>query len=138
VRTENLTARDRTDTGGALHVQTPDGTTLAAGPTTFGTAGWQAVAKVFRVPAGGQAKLVLFFVGYGKGTGRVWFDDVGLEPVERRGPETIRIRAERLTDRPVDAKQGGQFIAPLCNLMNRIGSGYSTPRPGASGERNWV
>jgi alpha-N-arabinofuranosidase len=117
VRTENLTARDRTDTGGALHIQTEGAATLSRGPSTFGTSPWKEVGTVFRVPAEGKAKVALFFIGYGKGTGKAWFDDVRLEPMTAAGPETIRITAERLTRLPIDAKQGGQFIEPLCNLI---------------------
>jgi alpha-L-arabinofuranosidase len=117
VKTERLTARDRTDTGGALHIQTATGATLARSPSTFGTSPWKEIAAVFRVPADGQAKVALFFIGYGKGTGRAWFDDVRLGPLDAAGAESIRLTAERLTTRPVDAKQGGQFIEPLCNLI---------------------
>ena len=117
VKTENLTARDRTDTGAALHIQTDGATTLARGPSTFGTSPWKEVGVVFRVPAEGKVKVALFFIGYGKGTGQAWFDDVRLESLSAAGPETIRITAERLTRRPIDAKQGGQFIEPLCNLI---------------------
>ncbi|MBI5384513.1 MAG: hypothetical protein HZA90_07465 [Verrucomicrobia bacterium] len=117
VKTENLSARDHTDTGGALHLQTTGGATLARSPSSFGTTAWRKVETVFRVPAEGRVKVVLFFIGYGKGTGRAWFDDVRLEPASAGGPETIRIMPERLTQRPIDAKQGGQFIEPLCNLI---------------------
>ncbi len=117
VRTENLVARDRTDTGAALHVQTADAKTLARGPSTFGTAPWKEVSAYFRVPSEGRVKIALFFIGYGKGTGKVWFDDVRLEAVGDGAPEAIRITGEPLTQRPVDAKQGGQFIEPLCNLL---------------------
>lgn len=117
IRTENLTARDRTDTGGTIHVQTPEGATLARGASAFGTSPWKEIQTAFRVPADGRVKVVLFFVGYGKGTGRVWFDDLRLERGDEDGPEGIRILNERLTRLPIDAKQGGQFIEPLCNLI---------------------
>ncbi len=117
IKTENLQPRDATDTTGALHIQTPAGATLARGPSTLGTADWKDTAVVFRVPAEGEVKLTLFFVGYGKGRGKVWFDDVRLEPVAQAGRAAIRISAERLGVRPIDAKQGGQFIEPLCNLI---------------------
>lgn len=117
VKTANLVAQDRTDTGGAVHVQTPEGATLARGPSAFGSTAWHEVAVPFRVPPDGRAKVVLFYVGYGKGTGTVWFDDLRLEAVRAAGRETIRITPERLSRQPVDAKQGGQFIEPLCNLI---------------------
>lgn len=117
MKCENLVARTPTDTGAALHVQTPAGATLACGPSTFGTSPWKQLQVVFRVPSDGKVKVVLFFIGYGKGTGKVWFDEVQLEPIHTRGPERIQITAERLSTRPIDAKQGGQFIEPLCHLI---------------------
>jgi hypothetical protein len=59
----------------------------------------------------------LFFIGYGKGTGRVWFDDVRLEPISTPGRTAVRITADHLGARPIDPKQGGQFIEPLCKLI---------------------
>ena len=117
VKTDNLRARDRTDTTAAVHIQTPEAATVARGPSTGGTADWKETEVLFRVPAGGGVKVVLFFVGYGKGTGKVWFDDVRLEPVSPAGRTEIRITADRLAVRPIDPKQGGQFIEPLCNLI---------------------
>ncbi len=117
VRTEDLVARDRTDTTAALHIQTPEGATVSRGPSTAGTADWQETSLVFRVPADGQVKVVLFFVGYGKGTGKAWFDDVRLDEVAPAGPLAVRITPARLGTEPIDPKQGGQFIEPLCNLI---------------------
>lgn len=117
IKTENLRAQDRTETGGALHLQTPEGATLTRGPSTFGTTDWQETEAFFRVPADGRVKVTLFFIGYGKGTGKVWFDDVRLESVALEGGAEIRLTADRLGTRPLDAKQGGQFIEPLCNLI---------------------
>lgn len=117
VMTESLAARDRTDTGGALHVQTPEGTTLARGPSTFGSSEWHEVTVPFRVPGDGQVKIVLFYIGYGKGTGKAWFDNVRLEQVRPAGNNEVRITTERLSRLPIDAKQCGQFIEPLCNLI---------------------
>jgi alpha-L-arabinofuranosidase len=117
VKTEGLMARDRTDIGGSVHVQTPDGATLARGPSTFGSTAWHEVAVPFRVPGDGQVKIVLFYIGYGKGTGKAWFDDVRLDQVRAAGVSEVRITTKRLSRLPVDAKQGGQFIEPLCNLI---------------------
>jgi alpha-L-arabinofuranosidase len=117
VKTENLVARDRTETGGTVHVQTPGGATLSRGSSAFGSSPWREVEAVFRVPADGQVKIVLFFIGYGKGTGKVWFDDVRLEEIETGDRQAIRIYRERVTQRPVDGKQCGQFIELLCGLV---------------------
>ncbi|NMD19126.1 MAG: hypothetical protein GYA76_02425, partial [Verrucomicrobia bacterium] len=40
-----------------------------------------------------------------------------LESTATTGRETVRIVNERLSRVPIDAKQGGQFIEPLCNLI---------------------
>lgn len=117
MKCENLAARTKTDTGGALHIQTPGGATLARSPSTFGSAPWKELQTVFRVPSNGEVKVVLFFVGYGKGTGKVWFDDVRLEAIHVHGVESIQITKDRLSNLPIDAKQGGQFIEPLCHLI---------------------
>jgi len=117
VRTTNLVARDRTETGGSIHVQAPEGTTLARGPSTFGTSPWHELAVPFRVPINGRVKIVLFSIGYGKGTGSVGFDALRLEPIDTPGGRRVRVANERLTRRAVDAKQGGQFIELLCGLI---------------------
>ena len=117
IKTENLTARDQTDVGGALHIQTESMATLARGDSRFGTSDWREAEAVFRVPPDGKAKIVLFFVGYGKGTGKVWFDDVRLEKLGTDGPQTMEIALDSKGPAPVDVKQGGQFIEHLCNLV---------------------
>ncbi len=117
IKTERLAPRDRTEVGAALHIQTAEGGTLAAGDSRFGTTDWRESEVLFRVPAAGAAKIVLFFVGYGKGTGTVWFDDVRLDRVADGKNPRVRILPERLTRSPVDSKQGGQFIEPLCDLI---------------------
>jgi alpha-N-arabinofuranosidase len=59
-------------------------------------------------------------VGERRGTGKVWFDDVRLEAVPSDAHEDIRITARHATQRPIDAKQQGQFIELLCNLIPSI------------------
>lgn len=117
VKTEDLRARDRTDTGGAVHIQTPSGAGLARGSSSFGSTPWHEVLVPFRAPDDGQIKVVLFYIGFGKGTGKAWFDDLRLEEIRSDAPLEVRVTAERLTRGPVDAKQGGQFIEPLCELI---------------------
>ncbi len=94
----------------------------AQSPPQLGNAGFEEVERlsVWKqwVYADGKAPVIrVDDIGYGKGTGKAWFDDVRLEPVSAGGHEQIRITAERLGARPIDPKQGGQFIEPLCNLI---------------------
>lgn len=117
VKTDKLVARNGTDTGGAVHVQTPDGSTLARGASSFGSTDWHEVTVPFRVPGDGRVKIVLFYIGYGKGTGKAWFDDVRVEELRSAGANEVCITKERLSHSPIDPKQGGQFIEPLCNLI---------------------
>src|SRR6059036_3351477 len=39
------------------------------------------------------------------------------EVLPNDGEEEIGITTERLSERPIDEKQGGQFIEPLCGLI---------------------
>ncbi|MEW6252830.1 MAG: alpha-L-arabinofuranosidase C-terminal domain-containing protein, partial [Planctomycetota bacterium] len=82
---------------------------------------------LFRVPPEGGVKIVLFFIGYGRGTGRAWFDDVRLEPTPTQEPPRMEIDITRRAPfsldpaRPgpaaIDVKQGGQFLEPLCGML---------------------
>jgi len=117
VKTQDLVARDQTDTGGSVHVQTPSGETLARGASTFGSTGWHESEAYFRVPQEGRVKIVLFYIGYGKGTGKAWFDDVRLDELRLPAEPEIQITGTRNGHEPVDAKQGGQFIELLCGLI---------------------
>jgi alpha-N-arabinofuranosidase len=117
IKTENLVLRDRTDTSATVHVQTVDGATLARGASAIGSSTWRQVDAVFRVPAEGRVKIALFFIGYGKGTGRVWFDDVNLERMGSGTIREMRVLSDRLSRYPIDGKQCGQFIELLCNLV---------------------
>jgi hypothetical protein len=82
IRTENLKAVGETEIGGTLHIRTVHNHLVAEAPgRQFGTSPWRQLEVTFRVPQSGQVLIVLFFVGFGKGTGRVWFDDVRLEEI---------------------------------------------------------
>jgi alpha-L-arabinofuranosidase len=80
------------------------------------TSAWQHERLLFRVPSPGRIDVALNALN--NQTGKVWFDDIRLEPVpESRENESVTISNVRLGERPVDRKQGGQFIEPLCDLM---------------------
>jgi len=77
---------------------------------------WQHASVLFRVPSPGRIDVALNALN--NQTGKVWFDDIRLDHVpESRQAESATISNARLSERPIDRKQGGQFIEPLCNLM---------------------
>ena len=77
---------------------------------------WQMMHVLFRVPSPGRITVALEALD-GQ-TGKVWFDGIQLERVhETIEPESVTISSEPLSKRPIDIKQGGQFIEFLCNLI---------------------
>ena len=71
---------------------------------------------MFRVPSPGRIGVALNVLN--NQSGKVWLDDIRLERVpESLEEQSVTISDQRLSKRPIDLKQGGQFIEPLCNLM---------------------
>jgi alpha-L-arabinofuranosidase len=119
VKTENLNPKDRTGVTGVIDIQTPAGS-LGRTESRKGTSAWQEELVIFRVASPGEINVVLVHTMEGRGTGRVWFDGIQLESIladSSAGPEDVRISSRKLTQLPIDAKQGGQFIEPLCSLI---------------------
>ena len=51
-------------------------------------------------------------------SGNVWLDDIQLQQQkESATPEIATIGDERIGKHPIDIKQGGQFIEPLCSVL---------------------
>jgi alpha-N-arabinofuranosidase len=85
-------------------------------PPSTDSGQWQREDVLFRVPSPGRMTVALRVLN--NQSGQVWLDDIRLERVpESLEPESVSISAERLSRRPIDAKQGGQFIEPLCDVM---------------------
>lgn len=100
----------------ALRIETPAGDQGSSEPRG---AGWQQAHVLFRVPSPGWIRFRL--IAFDHTSGKVWFDDARLEPVvEPQRTEEIDITATRLSPRPIDLKQGGQFIEPLCRLLSSM------------------
>ncbi len=115
LRTEKLTGGS--DPGGQLAIYTPNGFVgMSAGKIPDSI--WREESVTFRVPSPGIVDITLLATR--KATGKVWFDDVRLEPVTAPATRDIRILPTRLGKRPIDVKQGGQFIEPLCNMIPSI------------------
>jgi alpha-N-arabinofuranosidase len=84
--------------------------------STANTGEWQQESLLFRVPSPGRMTVALNV--FNNQSGKVWLDDIRLERVsEQAQTESVTISDERLSKRPIDRKQGGQFIEPLCDVM---------------------
>jgi alpha-L-arabinofuranosidase len=80
------------------------------------TEGWQQESFLFRVPSPGRMTVALNV--FNNQSGKVWLDGIRLEPVpDPAQTESVTISDERLSKRPIDLKQGGQFIEPLCDVL---------------------
>jgi alpha-N-arabinofuranosidase len=103
----------------ALEVDTPSGQ-QGASVGTGNAREWREHAVVFRAPSPGRIDIRLR--AFANNSGKVWFDDVRLVPVSERvnQPERVTITGVRMTDRPIDLKQGGQFIEPLIRLTSSM------------------
>lgn len=102
---------------GTYQIQHPRGNgIIASGANHRGDTDWSEVAIVFAAPPDGKVRIAVFFVGFGKGTGTAWFDDMRLEPVDpAKAP--VRITREALVPGAIDPNQYGQFIEYLCDLV---------------------
>jgi len=117
IKTERLSAADRSRAGGFINIGTPSGD-IGRSPARWGTTPWAEEEAMFRVPSPGFIRLTL--VGTRRGTGQVKFDDVRLDPWPSERSELVRIMAEHTTKRPVNPMQQGQFIELLCGLIPSI------------------
>ena len=105
---------DASAPGPELRIESPAGD-QGAEKAQLGVTGWQQVSVLFRAVS--PERTTLRVVAFAQSSGKVWFDDVRLTPVpEPDAIQDITISSEKLTTRPIDLKQGGQFIEPLCRL----------------------
>ncbi len=131
LRSENL--KGGTEPGGQLAVWTPSGF-VAMSAVEPPDATWREEAVTFRVPSPGAVDITLLATR--KATGKVWFDDVRLEPVNAPATKEVRILPQRLGKRPIDVMQGGQFIEPLCHMIPSI-TAQQVDLPSFEGEPRW-
>lgn len=104
-------------TFGTLQVQNPGGRGLiAAGANYGGTQDWSLVPVFFKAPPGGRVRLCVFFVGFGRGKGTTWFDDLKLETVDLR-QFPVKATREPVCPGRISPLQYGQFAEYLCNLI---------------------
>jgi alpha-N-arabinofuranosidase len=90
--------------------------TLAGGSSHHGDTDWSVVTLVFQVPADGRVRVAPFLVGFGKGRGTAWFDDMALEPVDPSTAPVVVMR-DFLASARINPFQYGQFIEYLCTLV---------------------
>ena len=114
VKTENLGNAVGAGGGGQLVIDSRLGV-LGRSRRRSGTSAWEEEQVLFEAPTPEDVNLVL--VGLDGSAGRVWFDGLRLEPVPRPAERDVRILNQRITKGPIDLKQCGQFIEPLCRLL---------------------
>jgi alpha-L-arabinofuranosidase len=81
-------------------------------PNRGGDSEWQREAIVLRAPASGTLRVALFLVGFGKGTGTVWFTDLALESVSasEAASASIVVTKEAASPAPISPWIYGNFI----------------------------
>ncbi len=115
VRTRELDPRGA-PVFGTLQVQLPGGKgVVATGTNNGGDTDWKEVTVEFEAPPGGRTRVVLFFTGYGKGTGTAWFSDLRLEETDV-SEAPLRITRDFFPG-SINPMQYGQFIEYLCDLV---------------------
>lgn len=100
------------DQRGVLEIETPAGNQGKAS-SPAGTFSWQRAEVDFRVPSPGRVRIALISAY----SGTLWFDDVHLEPLVVTQAVDVHIKNSKISQRPIDLKQGGQFIEPLCHMI---------------------
>lgn len=116
IKTQNLDLHEA-PVAGTVQIQRPNGAGLIAGGASHsGNTGWTNTTVYFRAPADGRVRACLFFVGFGRGTGTVWFDDARLEEIPLDSAP-VRISREPLTPARINPMQYGQFVEYLCDLV---------------------
>jgi alpha-N-arabinofuranosidase len=102
---------------GTFQIQQPGGRGLiATGANHGGDTDWTEVPVTFTAPHDGRVRVCVFFVGFGKGTGTAWFDDLRLEEVDVAAVP-LKITRDFLNPGRINPMQCGQFIEYLCDLV---------------------
>jgi alpha-N-arabinofuranosidase len=114
IKTESLSPAARGSAGGQIVVDSREGVLGRSSPRS-GTSPWREEEVLFEAPTPEDVNIVL--VGLEKSAGRVWFDGLRLEPVPRPVEKDVRIFHQKVSKLPIDLKQCGQFIEPLCRLL---------------------
>jgi serine/threonine protein kinase/formylglycine-generating enzyme required for sulfatase activity len=86
VKTQALVPQDATAYG-TFQIQRPGGQSgaIAIGANHRGDTDWTEITLHFEAPPDGRVRVAVFLMGFGKGTGTAWFDDLSLVPVNGSG-----------------------------------------------------
>jgi alpha-N-arabinofuranosidase len=115
VRTRGLVSGGHVS--GTFQIQKTRGSgVLAAGPSYSGDTEWTPISLVFRSPPDGKVRVAAFLVGFGKGTGTAWFDDLSLESLDLAHTPVVVTR-KPLGPGLISPMQYGQFVEYLCDLV---------------------
>ena len=114
IKTEGLAASGEGTAGGQILIDSREGT-LGRSRARSGTSPWREEEVIFEAPTPEDVDIIL--VGFENSAGKVWFDGFRLEQVPRPIEKDVRIFHERASRLPIDLKQCGQFIEPLCRLL---------------------
>jgi len=112
VKTEGLSTGS--SSGGQIVIDSREGV-LGRSSARSGSSPWKEEEVKFEAPTPEDVDIVL--VGLENSAGRVWFDGFQLDPLPRPTEKEVRILHEKLSRLPIDLKQCGQFIEPLCRLL---------------------
>lgn len=118
VRTQDLAPEARAWTYGTFQIQDRRGRLIARLGNHKGTTDWTEEKVYFLTPPDGKVHLACFFVGFGKGTGTAWFDDLRLEKAPAAGE--ITITARRIQREPISPLIYGNFMELLSDLVPAI------------------
>ena len=102
----------RAQDAAAFEIDTPAGKQGRVSVSS-GSFEWRQEELDFRVPSPGRVQISL----RDRAAGKIWLDDVHLEPLTVAASTDVHISNAKLGQRAIDVKQGGQFIEPLCHLI---------------------
>jgi alpha-N-arabinofuranosidase len=116
VRTRKLDPRGA-PVFGTIQIQHAGGKGIvASGDNHQGDTDWTQVTILFEAPASSMVRVSVFFVGFGKGTGTAWFDELKLEEVDvSKSP--LKVTRDPLYPGDINPYQYGQFVEYLCDLI---------------------
>jgi len=116
IKTKDLDPHGSTIYGTCQIQTTPHKHFIAQGQNHKDNTDWTQETIYFYGPRDGKVRITLFFVGYGAGSGTVWFDDIHLEKVCSM-KASLKVNSDFVTDAEIHPYQYGQFMEPLFNLL---------------------